>query len=208
MIVFDPARSGKGARGDPGAWSGSSSAGPDLGPGGQQSRSDLRSVCRNADPGYSAWIVVGGDGTVNEVLQETRADGPPIGIWPAGTANLLARELGFSRDPELLARWVREGASRRIDLGLCAGPGRAPRRFAACAGAGLDARGVEGVGRRRKGPSHWTRHAAAVAEALGRRGTKVKAKLDGKAFGEGWMAVASNSSLCTRGSCGSRPGPI
>jgi diacylglycerol kinase (ATP) len=51
--------------------------------------------------GYDAVVVAGGDGTVNQAangLMQARGDGlsvPALGILPAGTANVLARDLGL-----------------------------------------------------------------------------------------------------------------
>ncbi|HVF27191.1 MAG TPA: acylglycerol kinase family protein, partial [Pyrinomonadaceae bacterium] len=46
-----------------------------------------------AEEGACAVIVSGGDGTINEALQGLVNTNVRLGIWPAGTANVLAREL-------------------------------------------------------------------------------------------------------------------
>ena len=54
-----------------------------------------------------AVVVLGGDGTLNEVLNGL--DDPtrtPIAQLGMGTANLLAHELGLPRDPEPFARGI------------------------------------------------------------------------------------------------------
>lgn len=54
----------------------------------------LARVC--ADEGKTSLIVAaGGDGTVREVAEGLIGSDMPIGIIPAGTANVLARELGY-----------------------------------------------------------------------------------------------------------------
>ncbi|MEO9467943.1 diacylglycerol kinase family protein [Parasphingorhabdus sp.] len=55
--------------------------------------------------------VSGGDGTLGLVIAEIarNALNIPICVFPAGTVNLVARELGYSADPELFAREVMTG---------------------------------------------------------------------------------------------------
>jgi diacylglycerol kinase (ATP) len=50
--------------------------------------------------------VVGGDGTVRHVAAVVRGmpRGPSISVYPLGTVNLLARECGYSADPEAFVR--------------------------------------------------------------------------------------------------------
>jgi diacylglycerol kinase family enzyme len=52
--------------------------------------------------------VHGGDGTLRDTVQSlgSRAGDVPLCIAPAGTINLVARELGYARDPEKLAAQV------------------------------------------------------------------------------------------------------
>jgi diacylglycerol kinase (ATP) len=45
-------------------------------------------------------FVAGGDGTVTDVAQTLKGKELPIGIIPCGTANVIAKELGISTNPE------------------------------------------------------------------------------------------------------------
>ena len=64
--------------------------------------------------------VHGGDGTLRDTVQAlgVRAGEVPICIAPAGTINLVARELGYARDPAALARQVRQAWERGPDSWL------------------------------------------------------------------------------------------
>lgn len=67
-------------------------------------------------------VAVGGDGTVNEVLNGIMAAGgppdPPLVIVPLGTANDFARSCGIPLDhPALALRLAWEGAPRQVDVG-------------------------------------------------------------------------------------------
>ena len=48
------------------------------------------------DEGAERLVAVGGDGTVHEVAPVAAAAGVPLGIWPQGTGNDLARHLGLT----------------------------------------------------------------------------------------------------------------
>jgi YegS/Rv2252/BmrU family lipid kinase len=88
--------------------------------------------------------VVGGDGTVNEVLNGLADHGVTMAILPSGTANVVARELRIPRDAAVVAQCIAERRSRPLDVGLCG-----ERRFLLGAGAGLDAAVVREVSARR-----------------------------------------------------------
>ena len=49
--------------------------------------------------GASAVVAVGGDGTVAAVATALRGTGIPLGVIPAGSTNITARELGFPHPP-------------------------------------------------------------------------------------------------------------
>lgn len=90
-------------------------------------------------------VAIGGDGTVNEVLNGADLDRCALSVMPAGTGNVLATELGLAtRDPERWTHLIEAGRPVRMDLGVCNG-----RRFACMFGAGLDAHVVDLVHRSR-----------------------------------------------------------
>jgi diacylglycerol kinase family enzyme len=102
-------------------------------------------------------VVLGGDGSVNEVVNGVMGrDGtgpaggakPLIAVIPGGGANVLTRALGLPTDPAAAIRRVREiiaaGRYRTIGLGLAA-----DRYFTFSAGLGMDAEVVREVDRLR-----------------------------------------------------------
>ena len=91
-------------------------------------------------------IACGGDGTMNEVVNGLA--GPqnghrvPLALLPAGTANVLAKELSLSWDIPTAAEQLARGEIRDVALGL-ATPLNHPeeaRYFLSVAGAGPDGR--------------------------------------------------------------------
>ncbi len=77
----------------------------------------------------------GGDGTISEVARGLAGSGIPLAILPAGTSNVLARELGIPLDPGRAAELLFTGRPRSLRV-LAAND----RPFLLWAGAGLDAR--------------------------------------------------------------------
>ncbi len=63
-----------------------------------------------------AFAVVGGDGTAREAAEGLAGCETPLAFLPAGTANVLATELGLPFDPTDLARLIHAGATREIDV--------------------------------------------------------------------------------------------
>ena len=84
--------------------------------------------------------VLGGDGTINEVAEGLIGSRIPLGIFPGGTANVLASELGLAGKPEHVAKRLAEFEPRRITVGRVQCAAANPRHFLAMAGVGLDAR--------------------------------------------------------------------
>ncbi|MEE8348824.1 MAG: diacylglycerol kinase family protein [Acidobacteriota bacterium] len=78
-------------------------------------------------------IVYGGDGTLHQVMSEVVKWKVPVALLPAGTTNVLARELKIPRDPERALSLVVRRNFKRIYLGQGNG-----EYFHLMAGVGLD----------------------------------------------------------------------
>jgi len=91
------------------------------------------------EAGADLILALGGDGTLNELLPGVAHTNVPVGILPAGTANVLARELGLGYNTMRVARRIRECVPQRISLGLLRAEPNEERYFALMAGCGFDA---------------------------------------------------------------------
>ena len=130
---------------------------------------------RATEEGYDLVVALGGDGTVNEIVNGIlngntspgpRTEQPALAVVPGGSTNVFSRALGVPRDPVeatgSLLDALREDRSRWIGLGRASSPGAQARWFTFTAGIGLDADAVRTVERARaKGkpptPSRYTR---------------------------------------------------
>lgn len=83
-------------------------------------------------------IAAGGDGTINEIANGMVGSAVPLGILPAGTANVLANELRLSSKMEAAAAALPASTPRRISVGRLNAEGRS-RYFLMMAGVGFDA---------------------------------------------------------------------
>ncbi|MFI8179128.1 diacylglycerol kinase family protein [Actinacidiphila glaucinigra] len=124
-------------------------------------RGHARDLARQAAEGGEIELVValGGDGTVNEVVNGLLHNGPDpeglpkLAVVPGGSTNVFARALGLPNDAVeatgALLDALRERSSRTVGLGLVSGTpgtedeGVPARWFTFCAGLGFDA-GVVG----------------------------------------------------------------
>ncbi|MEH0843865.1 diacylglycerol kinase family protein [Micromonospora sp. CPCC 205711] len=116
-----------------------------------------------AEEGVDVVVTLGGDGTVNEVVNGLMAAQPPtfrtggtsaerlpaLATVPGGSTNVFARALGLPREwPEgtsMILEGLRLGRSRRIGLGRAD-----DRYFTFCAGFGVDAAVIHRVEQARK----------------------------------------------------------
>ncbi|GGX91137.1 diacylglycerol kinase [Streptomyces hiroshimensis] len=120
-------------------------------------RGHARDLARQAAESGNTGLVValGGDGTVNEVVNGLLHAGPDpeglprLAVVPGGSTNVFARALGLPNDvveaTGALLDALRDGTERTVGLGLAAGTpgtedeGVPPRWFTFCAGFGFDA---------------------------------------------------------------------
>lgn len=84
--------------------------------------------------GMEMVVAAGGDGTVNDVIQELAGHETALGVLPLGTVNVWARETGIPLSLPDAARVLLYGARRRVDLGRAGN-----RYFLMMAGIGFDA---------------------------------------------------------------------
>jgi diacylglycerol kinase (ATP) len=115
---------------------------------------DAERLAREAEAEFEIIVAAGGDGTLNAVVNGLAAAPRPVAVVPLGTVNVLAREIGLPRDPELLADLIATGPTRPV------WPGRVgDRLFLTMASSGFDAKTVGSVNPRLK------RHLGRVAFA-------------------------------------------
>jgi diacylglycerol kinase (ATP) len=152
-----------------------------------------------------AFLVVGGDGSMNQALAGLMDTPTALGVLPAGTANVWAQELGL---PGLSwTRWMAleesahrlaDAPVRRVDVGMCN-----DQPFLLWAGIGLDAFVVHRVEPRRR----WEKHfafvhygASVVWNASFWHGMNLQVEVQGKSVsGHFLLAVVSNIHLYAGG---------
>jgi diacylglycerol kinase family enzyme/membrane-associated phospholipid phosphatase len=129
--------------------------------------------------GATLVVVCGGDGTVRAVADALAGSGVPLAVVPCGTGNLLARNLGLPLSPVAALEAALSGGPRRLDLGSIEGDGLPATRFAAMAGAGLDAAMMEHTDPRAKAALGWPAYALAGFGTLRTPRMRVTIRLDG-----------------------------
>lgn len=96
--------------------------------------------------GFDGIVIAGGDGTLNEAVNGLEDAALPVAIFPFGTENVLAREIGLTRNPERAAEIAARGPARPISMGEVVFRDRpTARRFLLMTGIGFDAEVVSGL---------------------------------------------------------------
>ena len=102
-----------------------------------------RSMAHRAlEAGVDRVMVAGGDGTVRAVAAELAGTEMPMALVPAGTGNLLARNLSIPLDTDAAIRLALHGRVEAIDMVTCTFDD-GEERFVVMAGMGLDAQIME-----------------------------------------------------------------
>ncbi|GAA0470867.1 diacylglycerol kinase family protein [Streptomyces sp. NPDC046215] len=146
-------------------------------------RGHARDLARRAAEDGNTGLVValGGDGTVNEVVNGLLHNGPDpeglprLAVVPGGSTNVFARALGLPNEvveaTGALLSALREGTERTVGLGLAAGTpgtedeGVPSRWFTFCAGFGFDA-GVVGRVEQQRERGKRSTHALYVRQVM------------------------------------------
>jgi YegS/Rv2252/BmrU family lipid kinase len=145
--------------------------------------------------GFSVVACIGGDGTVNEVVNGL-PDGevPPLAMIPSGTANVLAKELGLPGSVDGLTRVLLEGREVRWDLGIERHSGR---KFLLFASAGYDAHVVHVFHAARTGPIRmWQYFAWGLRSLLDYSVPRIAVEADGREVTSeaAWVQVSNVAS--------------
>lgn len=121
--------------------------------------------------GVDVVLVAGGDGTVRAVAEGLRGSGVALALLPAGTGNVLARNLDIS--VVQLATSVQTaftGVDRAIDMGVIelerADHSRETHAFVALAGLGLDAKMIANTRPELKRRVGWLAYVDAIARSM------------------------------------------
>jgi diacylglycerol kinase family enzyme len=133
--------------------------------------------------------VVGGDGTVREVVASMAGSDVPVAIVPAGTGNVFAAALGIPRRTSAALEFIRAGQPAPIDVGRASwgpvldgapGPAAGAKVFVVACGLGFDARVMAGATtdlKRRLGFGAYV--VSAVRQAARLRPTTFRIEADG-----------------------------
>lgn len=126
------------------------------------------------DAGADLVVAIGGDGTVTACLTALAGTGVPLAIIPAGTGNLLARNLGIPTGGEGAIRIAVAGEDRTLDVGRVN-----DRCVAVMAGIGFDAAMIADAPERTKRILGWLAYVVSALKHLRDRRVRATIALDG-----------------------------
>lgn len=148
-------------------------------------------AARFAAAGEPVVIAAGGDGTLNEVVSGLAGSGTLLGVLPAGTMNVFAREMGIPFDSlEKALQVIDRGFVQEVDLFEANGS-----PFVQMAGVGFDAMVIEETTwelKKRLGPLAYL---VAGVKVLGEKPPKLEVICADGRREEGVAVLAGNGSL-------------
>ncbi|MBK4346921.1 diacylglycerol/lipid kinase family protein [Lacisediminihabitans changchengi] len=137
------------------------------------------------EQGATVVIAAGGDGTVRYVAQQLHGSPAALALLPAGTGNLLARNLQLTlSDLDHSVRTAFRGVDKRIDLAWAsierADGSRSRHAYLVMAGFGLDAKMLAGTDEQAKKRLGWIAYVGALGRALlDKNELRMRYQLDG-----------------------------
>ena len=120
-------------------------------------------------------LASGGDGTVTACAEGVAGSGVPLAVLPAGTGNLLARNLGLPLALDQALAVGLTGRDRRLDVGNVNG-----HPFVAMAGIGFDAMLLDSTGEPLKKRLGWMAYAVSALRHLRARPVRATLRADGR----------------------------
>ena len=128
-----------------------------------------RELARESAGESSVVVAVGGDGTVNEVVEGLAGTETPLVVLPTGTANVLAHELRITRHVGSALKAIVRGRHRHMDLGHVIDPQDDPNRrnwFACMASCGFDAAVARSMHLQRTGSINYGHYVPVTVKAF------------------------------------------
>lgn len=148
-------------------------------------------VAKLAADGEPVVVAAGGDGTLNTVVQGLAGTDTALGVLPAGTMNVFARELGLPhKSLEKSLEVLEQGFIKEIDLFEANG-----HPFVQMAGIGFDAQVIEKTTSRQKKIFGAMAYVMTAMKMLGDEPPKLRIVCDDGHVEEGLCALAGNGSL-------------
>jgi len=135
-------------------------------------------------------LVLGGDGTINEVANGMIGSKAHLGVLPGGTANVLAMELHLGSNLEKAVGKLAACSPKRISVGRLCQPEKPSRHFLMMAGAGFDAQVVvdlkPGLKARTGKLAYWVSGFAQIVKRVG----QLETRIDGHTYPCGFMLAS------------------
>lgn len=119
-------------------------------------------------------LVSGGDGTVAACAAALAGSGIPLAVLPAGTGNLLARNLGLPLELSDALAVALTGTDRQLDVGSVNG-----KSFIVMAGIGFDAKMLDSASEPLKKRAGWAAYGISALRHLLDRPVRVTLRADG-----------------------------
>lgn len=136
--------------------------------------------------GYCKIVAVGGDGTLNEVVNGVAGSDVILGVIPAGTGNDFVRSIFSNLDIEKVIKSIVHGKTRKIDLAKCN-----DTFFINIASGGFDSQVVLESEKNRKFFSGSTSYLVALIKTIFLyKGKKMKVQIDDYVFEKNTLLVA------------------
>jgi len=151
----------------------------------------VRSLCQLAADGEPVVVAAGGDGTLNAVVQGLAGTSTALGVLPAGTMNVFARELGLPFNSlKKSFNVLEEGFVKEVDLFEVNG-----HAFVQMAGVGFDAQVIKETNLETKKIFGPMAYVMAAMKVLGDTPPKMRVVCEDGRVEEGVCALAGNGSL-------------
>ncbi|MBI3522111.1 MAG: diacylglycerol kinase family lipid kinase [Chloroflexi bacterium] len=156
-----------------------------------------------ASEGYAVVVAVGGDGTANECANGLMGAETALALFPLGTGNDLARNLGYPRRRREVPAFLAKGArQRRIDVGEANG-----RVFVNHVGVGIDGVVAASAARYARVLGPFAGYALASLVAIARyQPTPMQVSVDGAREEGSYLIVLASNGVHFGGGMRAAPG--